>query len=326
MPRSHKTLARSAAEMDSLQPLWNDLLAKAPHTLFQRFQWNRLAAQIFHERFEPAVCAVESDAGAAIIPAALNLATNQLELLGESLFDYRDVLHAGDSEVLQVAWQTLAEMGLPLSVIAVRAETVEARWQQFAAGEFAKAPQVDAAAVDEVQFRSAHSRVGRHLRRMQKRGVELHLYYGNEHKLVRRLYELKCDQFAGDPNNIFRDARRREFMVAISAAERDGCQIFTLEDSANCIVAGLLTFLDGELRRFYTIYFDPAWTQYSPGVALVYEATARSLAAGLSCDYMTGEYPYKLRFANSTRALYRIAASAAELAKIANGSLRMRAA
>jgi CelD/BcsL family acetyltransferase involved in cellulose biosynthesis len=155
---------------------------------------------------------------------------------------------------------------------------------------------------------------------MQRKGVTLHQYSGAERDQVSRIYQFKCDQFAGDVSNVFRDQRRREFMVAVAATEAEKCKVFTLEDAAGSIVAGLVTFLDGGgIRRFYTIYFDPQWAVYSPGVALVFEATALSLEQGLSCDYMTGEYPYKLRFANASRMLYRVEASAAQLAAVAQG-------
>lgn len=115
-------------------------------------------------------------------------------------------------------------------------------------------------------------------------------------------------------------------MVAVAALEREKCQVFTLEDHVGCIVSGLVTFLDRDIRRFYTIYFDPDWAVYSPGVALVFEATARSLEQGLSCDYMTGEYPYKLRFANASRMLYRVEASAALLAAATRGAAKRKIA
>ena len=95
------------------------------------------------------------------------------------------------------------------------------------------------------------------------------------------------------------------------------CELFTLENAAGKLIAGLVSFRDGNIRRCYTIYFHPEWARYSPGVALLYEVTARSLGEGLSCDYMTGEYPYKLRLANASRPLYRVEASAEELADIA---------
>jgi CelD/BcsL family acetyltransferase involved in cellulose biosynthesis len=306
--------ARSAAEMDRLEPLWKRILEQQEHTIFQRFSWNRLAAEIFQERMQPMVVAVESDAGVAIVPAALGAEGSCAELLGESLFDYRDVLHTGNPEVLRRAWEPIADLAVPFYATAIENFAIGQRWSRSSLQLFAKAPMVDSQLATEAAFRSAHSRMGRQMRRMEKRGLTLRLATGAESELVRRIYDLKCDQFAGDPHNVFRDARRREFMVAVCALEGAACTLFTLQDQAGCIVAALVTFRDGRVRRFYTIYFDPAWAQHSPGVTLVYEATALSLAEGLSCDYMTGEYPYKLRFANASRQLWGAAWTGEELA------------
>lgn len=326
MRSMRKTVARSVGELDGLKPLWTEAFRQSPKTMFQRFEWNHLAAEIFGDCWSPVVCAVENENGAAIIPAAINGHGNRLEFLGESLFDYRDLLHVGDDDALLVAWQMLAEFELPLSVTAVQPENAAAYWREFDPIEFARAPWVDADSVTAEKFRALHSRAARQLRRMQRKGVTLHRYSGTESDRVRRIYQLKCDQFAGDVNNVFRDERRREFMVAIAALEAEKCQIFTLEDSIGCIVAGLVTFLDGDIRRFYTIYFDPEWAVYSPGVALVFEATALSLEHGLSCDYMTGEYPYKMRFANASRMLFRVEASLAQLTAVAQGTAKRKIA
>jgi CelD/BcsL family acetyltransferase involved in cellulose biosynthesis len=325
MRSSRITLAKSVDQLDRLRPLWDDVFRQSPKTMFQSFEWNRLAAEIFTDRLSPLVVAVESESGAAIIPAAIHC-DNRLELLGENLFDYRDLLHAGEEDVLRVAWQSVAEFKLPLSVTAVQAENAAAYWQEFGPTEFARAPWVDGAAITAQQFRALHTRAARQLRRMQRKGVRLHQYSGTDSHRVRRIYQLKCDQFAADINNVFRDERRRDFMVAIAALEAERCQVLTLEDAVGCIVAGLVSFLDAGIRRFYTIYFDPEWAVYSPGVALVFEATALSLEQGVSCDYMTGEYPYKLRFANATRMLYRVEASAAQLAAIAQGPAKRKIA
>ena len=171
-------VARSASEMDRIAPLWNELLRTQAHTVFQRFSWNRLAAEIFRDRLTPHVVCVESDAGAAIIPAAVNHANGQAELLGDALFDYRDVLHAGDREVLRLAWQELARCGMPLCVLAVEDSAARDRWQEFPVTLFAKAPQVERRLVDEHEFRLAHPRLGRQLRRLQRLGVTLHTYSG----------------------------------------------------------------------------------------------------------------------------------------------------
>ena len=65
-------IAESAGEMDRLSRLWGEMLVVTPHSIFQRYGWNRLAAQVFRDRLTPAVVAVESDSGAAIVPAAVH--------------------------------------------------------------------------------------------------------------------------------------------------------------------------------------------------------------------------------------------------------------
>ena len=77
-----------------------------------------------------------------------------------------------------------------------------------------------------------------------------------------------------------------------------------------------MTFVDGGTRRFYTTWMDPAWSRHSPGIALLFEATRLTLEQGLDCDYMTGEQPYKLRFATGSEPLYKVEATAQQLAGV----------
>lgn len=308
-------VVESSAEMDCLAPLWNRLASLQPITIFQRYEWNRLAAKVFRDRMTPSVVAVESDAGAAIIPAAIRRHDRRLEMLGEEMFDYRDVLHVGDSEILRIAWHDLAKLSLPLSVTAVAAASA-VRWQEFPVVPFARSPAVTCDAIGAPSFRAAHPRLAQQLRRMKKKGINLGICTGGDRELVRRLYVSKANQFASRGNGIFGDTARQDFMIAVAAAEGKACEIFTLLTDTGNLVAGLVTFRDGGWRRFYTIYFDRAWARYSPGMTLIYEVTAQSLAEGLDCDYMTGEHSYKLRFATSSAPLYRVEASAQQLADL----------
>src|SRR5262249_11531800 len=59
---------------------------------------------------------------------------------------------------------------------------------------------------------------------------------------------------------------------------------------------------------------DPDLEKHSPALSLIYEVTRRSLAAGLDCDYMTGEQPYKMRLATASNPLYRLQATPEQLA------------
>jgi CelD/BcsL family acetyltransferase involved in cellulose biosynthesis len=314
------TIAQSPAEMDALAPLWSELLRQQEHTVFQQFSWNRLAADVFSDRITPYVVAVESASGAAIIPAAIHQRENRIELLGEALFDYRDVLCHGDSEGLTAAWQELAKLEKSLHVLAIEDGAIRQRWSGFPMMPFANAPQVDSSIVDDGKFRLSHSRLGRQMRRLQKQGAVQRCFSGTESDVVRHIYDGKRNHFADNHNgNVFLDQRRCEFMVAAAAMEGSACEIYTLEkDSA--LIAGLVTFRDGPVRRFYTTYFSPEWARYSPGQALLYEITAQSLVNGLSCDYMTGEYAYKLRLANASKPLLRLDVSVEKFSEIVAGA------
>lgn len=301
--------------MDALRSLWEYLLRRQSHSLFQRFSWNRLAARAFSDRLAPYVVCVQNDNGAAIIPAAVSSRDDRIELLGELLFDYRDVLHAGDPEVLRIAWGEVAKQNRSLHVLSLEDAAGRLRWNDFERMPFTTAPEVRE--ISEEAFRLAHSRLGRQVRRLYKQGVRLNLSSGDDAQTLRHLYECKRTHFAADQSdNVFLDSQRCQFMVAAAALEGSSCEVYTLAKDAT-LIAGLVTFRDAAVRRFYTIYFNPAWARYSPGQALLFEITARSLAEGLACDYMTGEYPYKLRLANARRPLFRIDHDAAQLSAIA---------
>ncbi len=100
-------------------------------------------------------------------------------------------------------------------------------------------------------------------------------------------------------------------MELICQQEGNRCRIFTYETSDD-LVAALLTLRSDHARHFYTIYFDDAWSAFSPGQVLLYESSVQVLSEGLDCDYLTGEYPYKMRLANESIPLVRIQASSKE--------------
>jgi CelD/BcsL family acetyltransferase involved in cellulose biosynthesis len=127
--------------------------------------------------------------------------------------------------------------------------------------------------------------------------------------MLRQLYELKAESGCAKQENLFRDESRREFLITAAQSAAPPAELFRLVRGEEWIAA-LLTFRDGAVRRFYTTWFNPTWRKHSPGVALLYEATRLSLADGLECDYMTGEQPFKLRFATGANLLYRLAVSA----------------
>jgi hypothetical protein len=257
----------------------------------------------------------ESASGAAIIPACLTRV--HVEFLGEALFDYRDVLAAGDERVLGRAWQQVAVQQQRMSVAFLHGERTRRQWEHlgFSPAPFCAAPAVRCADISAGQFYARHSRAHRLLGRLQRAGVELRAHDGRETALVRRIYEAKAAQpLAGREGNLFSDHARIDFMIAVAALD-SRCEIFTLE-TAGTLVGALVTFRDGLVRRFYTVYFHRDWAHYSPGTALMFEVSRRSLEQGLDCDYLTGEQPHKTRFATHLKPLFRVDAEARDLARM----------
>jgi len=259
---------------------------------------------------------VSNDSGAAIIPAAIADDGPRIVLLGDELFDYRDVLTGGSDEPLRRAWGELAKLGLPMPVKAIR-NTALPRWQGLGVTPFTRAPQVRRAEISVEEFEAKHRRLSRLFRRCERAGLRVHHCDGKESRFLRWIYEQKALQLSGKRNNIFASERRIEFMIAIAAMHPSRCDIFVL-NSGSDVVAALVTFRDRNVRRFYTTYFDQEWARHSPGQLLLFEITRRTLAAGLDCDYMTGEQQHKTRLATSSIALYKAEATPDMLWRVAN--------
>lgn len=343
-------ILRGATEFRQLRSIWEQFAGQG--TIFQSYGWNRIAAECFAGREDPYVICCESDSGCALIPAVLR--GGSIGLLGEALFDYRDVLFSGDQSVLVRAWQELCELHLPFSLTALRGEQGRVRWWRATPRPFAYAPCVSSAALCNVPkeadatpavfagaddacdrmrlaeppllsatlprgafencreaFLRGQARLRLHSRRIGRQGIMLRRHTGAEHELVRMIYDNKTRQREDTPN-LFQDRSRREFMVRIAAEEGARCEIFTYECGVD-LVAALVTFRDDATRHFYTTYHDPRWAKLSPGQVLLFEATAESLANGLDCDYMTGEYPYKNRLANARVPLFTVEIPAEEM-------------
>jgi len=310
------TVCRSAEELLRIRPLWESLREVDDYTSFQSFDLNLLAADRFANREEPYVVCVQSENGAAIIPAALRRSDGTIRLLGEELFDYRTFLHAGDDEVLRAALGVLAELGSPMEIVAQREADRDTVIDELEMAPFAAAPGVSCAQISAEEFAAAHTRLARNLRRMERLGFELRSYDGDNPMLLRSIYAAKAEQ---SESSLFHDAERVEFMVNAAGLMPDVFEIFTLENGET-MAAAVVTLRDGRWRRFYTGWFAAEYQKHSPALALIYEVTRQSLAAGLHCDYMTGEQPYKMRLATNSVPLYRVRATAEQLAEI--GSAR----
>jgi len=296
-----------------IRPLWQKLSVDGCYTVFQNFDLNLLAAERFADREEPYVVCAQSDSGAAIIPAALRRSDGTIRLLGEELFDYRTFLHCGDDEVLPVALEALGELGRPLEIVALRESDRSIVTDELELLPFAAAPGVSCRQVSADQFAAGHTRLARNLRRMERLGFELRIYDGANPYLLRSIYTDKAEQ---SESSLFHDPARIEFMVSAAGLLPDVFEIFTLENGAQR-AAAVVTLRDNKCRRFYTGWFAAEYQKHSPALALIFEITRQSLAQGLDCDYMTGEQPYKMRLATYSVPLYKVLATAEQLARLA---------
>jgi CelD/BcsL family acetyltransferase involved in cellulose biosynthesis len=309
---------RSAQELCRLRPAWERLTAAGDMTIFQDFGWNLLAAQMFAGREAPYVIWAHSSCGEAIIPAVLRHsgAGQSVRLLGEELFDYRTFLHAGDHAVLRCALARLAECGSPLQITALRQGDVDSVSVSLGLEPFTAAPGIVCDDVSAETFSQRHLRLARNLRRVERLGFELKTYDGSQRQLLQTIYQRKAEQ---EPESLFRDPLRREFMLHAAMLDPRRVEIFTLEEGSR-MGAALVTLLDPGVRRFYTCWFSAEIGKHSPALSLIYEVSKRSLADGLDCDYMTGDQPYKLRLATSAVQLFRLHATAETLALLADPS------
>ena len=304
-------IATTAQELLNLRPVWEELLPDSDCTVFQNFDLNLLAAKMFASREVPHVVCAMSDNGIAIIPAVIRLRDVVIRLLGEELFDYRAFLHAGDDGALCAAFAELAKLHMPLDIVAMR-DCVTRLAPVLSYTPFAGAPLVRCSDTNADEFRAAHMRLPRNLRRLAALGYEVSRYDGECPQLLRTIYHMKADQ---DPQSLFHDRERIEFVVNAALLQPELFEIFTLQRGIE-LGAAVVTLRDHDVRRFYTGWFDSNLAKHSPALSLIHHVTCETLAEGKDCDYMTGEQPYKLRLATGSRELFRVQATARQLSQL----------
>lgn len=302
---------RSAQELDRLRSRWTWLEKQCEPTLFQSYELNRQAAHWFASRETPHVIVAESDSGMAIIPAVQR--ERELGLIGETLFDYRDVLSAGEPGVLERAWHELGRTGLPLEVTALRGVAARERWQSLRPTEFCNAPTTRRCDMTATEFVAAHHKSAKASRRLARAGLRLVRREDRMQPIAEWIYRRKAD-WSGKSQNLFADRHRQDFMLHIVCNGLVDCTVWSYETVGGDVAAALVTFLHGGTRHFYTIHHDPRWERFSPGQVMIFDVTRESLAEGLNVDFMTGEYDYKNRLATAMVPLFRVTASAEQMA------------
>jgi len=311
---------RSAQELDRLKSRWMWLEKQREYTLFQSYALNRRAAEWFCARESPHVVVAESDAGLAIIPAVRR--ERELGLIGETLFDYRDILSAGDSAVLECAWRELARAGVPLLVTALRGAQTQARWQSLQPMEFCNAPTTRRCDLTAEQFVKRHHKAAKASRRLAREGLRLVRRERELRDIAEWVYRHKAE-WSGKSENLFTDRVRQDFMLNIVCDGVCDCTVWSYEMRGGDVACALVSFRHRNVRHFYTIHHDARWERFSPGQVMIFDVTRESLAEGLDVDFMTGEYGYKNRLATAMVPLFRVAASAEQMSSWSEGRPEM---
>jgi hypothetical protein len=194
---------------------------------------------------------------------------------------------------LRAAWEKLAE--LPFEVTALRGREASERWSWLTPEPFCGAPMATPSQARDRRDMEA-------LRRLLRRGATIRQHSPADSALARRIYERKATQRLP---NLFSDPLRRCFMEAVIQQPSSGSEIFTLELDGDEL-ATLVTFLDGNVRRFYTTFFNHRWAKLSPGFSLLCAVAALTANSGLAYDLMTGEHLHKTRLATASVPLYKV--------------------
>jgi CelD/BcsL family acetyltransferase involved in cellulose biosynthesis len=302
---------RSAHELDRLKARWEWLASQGEYTLFQGYELNRRAAEWFGRSESPHVIVAENGNGMAIIPAVRR--ERELGLIGEALFDYRDVLSAGAPQALEAAWRELARLGLGLEVTALRGKDACRRWQGLVPTEFCNAPTTRRCDISAEEFVKAHRKAAKASRRLAREGLRLVRRVKELGQLAEWVYRRKAE-WSGESVNLFTEESRQDFMLHIVNGYLVHCTVWSYETRDAEMAAALVTFDHGKKRHFYTIHHDVRWGKFSPGQVMIFDVTRETLMEGLDVDFMTGEYPYKNRLATAMVPLFRVAATAGELA------------
>ncbi len=313
-------VVRGAHGLDRLKARWEWLEKQGDHTLFQSYELNRRAAEWFAARETPHVVVAESNSGMAIIPAVRR--ERELAFLGEALFDYRDVLSAGEPYALEHAWRELAKSGVPLEVTALRGEAARERWQSLEPKGFCNAPATRACDITAGEFGAAHHKAAKASRHLRRSGLELVRHDRELGRVAEWVYRRKAE-WRGTSENLFWDQQRQNFMLSIVSDGLCGCEVWCYESEDGEIAAALVSFRQGRTRHFYTIHHDRRWERLSPGQVMLFDVVKRSLEEGLEVDFMTGEYPYKNRLATAMVPLFRVAATASQMASWRSGAQGM---
>lgn len=305
-------------ELAGLAELWGAVATG--QSCFQRFSFARTWGQVFF-RHGVTPLVVHDAEGKWILPWAAR--DGVLFPLGHGVFDYVDVIGtgaaAGSLEARAGAlaralrrcpdWRRMEMRGLPEDSPflgfwrRLAAELgAEAAITPFAAAPLLRRGGGDAATVEA--FARKHGRAEERLRQAQRRGWLGRVEPAAERReLLTWLLEQKQRRMEARGETNVLQAAEAEWLGAMAGLGREaGVELWAYRRDGRS-AAGLVTFLLPPVRYGYLLAFAAEMASASPGITLLYFVLRATIGEGMDFDFLTGEQPFKLRFANAARRL-----------------------
>ena len=299
------------SDLSALQTVWEAAAAAARPTVFQHFAFARHWARAFADTAETRIWVSTGDSPAPLL-VPLVLRESRLSLLGDGLFDYLALVGVGRRWQLQeAAERVLGERWSEMNISGVRPDPVQAAfWHSLdaEAEPFAAAPQrhppPGGNAVPLLE--REHPRLLSRWRRARREGC----YLRQETELRLRLELLdwllaqKNRRCAAQGVTNVLGAREQHWLRLMVEHEPQLAELWSWRDQ-NGPLSALLCWRTARVRYAYTIGYGTRAPERSPGILLLFALLRRTMEAGQSFDFLTGEQAFKRRLATCCQPLLR---------------------
>lgn len=281
-----------------LAAAWQAAAAAGNGTVFQEFAFARHWAQVFSREVELRVWV--QAAPPLVVPLALR--HHRLEMAGEGLFDYLDLIgppadgaQPAAEAVARWAWSEACFTGVPAT------SPHTGFWNALGA-----LPQPFAAAPCRAAGTPLHGEHQRLAARWHKARVVLRLATGpgDRRHLLAWLLDHKARALAGSDQRSVLGNLEQRWLAAMVQHEPQLSELWALERAGETLAA-LLCWRNRAVRYGYTLSYDQHAAELSPGILLLFAVLNQTMNEGCSFNLLTGEQPYKLRFATHRDPLLR---------------------
>lgn len=233
----------------------------------------------------------------------------RLITLGAGMFDYCDAIGAPSVAALRAAAE------VPREVPGLRADSSwAAAWRALAPDWGAPrhcAPFL-AAGLGAEELDCRHPKAAERLRRIARQGA-----WGavtdpsSRAALLEWLLRQKQERMQALGRDNVLGAPEAAWLRRMVARYPQFAELWRGEIGGRC-AAGFLTWRGTGVRYGYLLAFAPEFARFSPGVLLLYHVLRECQREGREMDFLTGDQPFKLRFAAGRRDLFHLRLPAAQ--------------